>query len=86
MSYRLPGGTGDAFWDRLVSGQDLVTEAEDGRWAKDKFLHPRKSEPGSAYTFASGSVRNALAFDASFSGSRRARRPRWIRSSGFSWK
>jgi phthiocerol/phenolphthiocerol synthesis type-I polyketide synthase C len=68
MSYRLPGGTGDAFWDRLVSGQDLVTEAEDGRWAKDKFLHPRKSEPGSAYTFASGSVRNALAFDASFFG------------------
>ena len=68
MSYRLPGGTGRAFWERLVGGEDLVTEAEDWRLAKDKFLHPRKSEPGSAYTFASGSVRNTLDFDAAFFG------------------
>ena len=68
MSFRLPGGSGDAFWERLVAGEDLVTEAEDGRWAKDKFLHPRKSEPGSTYTFASGSVRNTLDFDAAFFG------------------
>jgi acyl transferase domain-containing protein/NADPH:quinone reductase-like Zn-dependent oxidoreductase len=68
MSFRLPGGSGDTFWQRLVSGQDLVTEVEEERWAKDKFLHPRKSEPGKAYTFASGSVRNGLQFDAAFFG------------------
>ena len=68
MSYRLPGGSGHAFWDKLVGGQDLVTEVEEGRWAKEKFLHPRKSEPASAYTFASGSLRGVLKFDAAFFG------------------
>jgi phthiocerol/phenolphthiocerol synthesis type-I polyketide synthase C len=68
MSFRLPGGNGHDFWDKLVAGEDLVTEAEDGRWAKEKFFHPRKSEPGTAYTFASGSVRKTLQFDAAFFG------------------
>ena len=64
MSHRLPGGDGSVFWDRLVAGEDLVTEVEDGRWAKDKFYHPRKSEPASTYTKASGSLRDVLEFDA----------------------
>ena len=68
MSYRLPGGGGRAFWDKLVGGEDLVTKVEEGRWAKEKFFHPRKSEPASAYTFASGSLRDVLKFDAAFFG------------------
>ncbi len=68
MSYRLPGGTGRTFWDRLVRGEDLVTEVEDGRWAKKKFHHPRKSEPGTAYTFAAGSIPRVADFDAAFFG------------------
>ena len=68
MSFRLPGGSGDAFWHRLVAGEDLVTEVQDGRWAKERFLHPRKSEPGKSYTFAAGSVPGGLMFDAGFFG------------------
>ncbi len=68
MSYRLPGGSGRAFWEKLVGGEDLVTEVEEGRWAKERFFHPRKSEPASAYTFASGSLRDVLKFDAAFFG------------------
>ena len=68
MAYRLPGGEGDLFWKRLVAGEDLVTEVAEGRWAKEKFLHPRKSEPGSSYTFAAGSVPNATGFDPAFFG------------------
>jgi acyl transferase domain-containing protein/NADPH:quinone reductase-like Zn-dependent oxidoreductase/NAD(P)-dependent dehydrogenase (short-subunit alcohol dehydrogenase family)/acyl carrier protein len=68
MSHRLPGGSGDQFWNRLVSGEDLVSEVEEGRWAKESYLHPRKSEPGTSYTFAAGSVPNATAFDAAFFG------------------
>lgn len=68
MAHRLPGGSGNDFWQRLVAGEDLVTEVEDGRWAKEKFFHPRKSEPASSYTFASGSLREVLKFDAAFFG------------------
>ncbi|MFM8983158.1 MAG: type I polyketide synthase, partial [Spartobacteria bacterium] len=68
MSHRLPGGNSGRFWDRLVAGEDLVTEVEEGRWAKSKFLHPRKSEPASSYTFAAGSVSDAWKFDAGFFG------------------
>jgi len=68
MAHRLPGGEGDLFWKRLVAGEDLVTEVAEGRWAKEKFLHPRKSEPGSSYTFAAGSVPNATGFDPAFFG------------------
>lgn len=68
MSYRLPGGNGGNFWERLVAGEDLVTEVEEGRWAKSRFLHPRKSEPASSYTFAAGSVSDVWKFDAGFFG------------------
>lgn len=67
-AFRLPGGETGKFWERLVSGEDLVTEVEDRRWAKQTFYNPRKSEPGTSYTFAAGSVPNATAFDAAFFG------------------
>jgi len=68
MSCRLPGGKDDALWRKLVGGEDLVTEVEEGRWAKEKFFHPRKSEPGTAYTFAAGSIPGVADFDAAFFG------------------
>jgi acyl transferase domain-containing protein len=52
----------------MVSGVDLVTEVEDGRWAKETYYNPRKNEPGTSYTFAAGSVPKVTAFDAAFFG------------------
>jgi acyl transferase domain-containing protein/NADPH:quinone reductase-like Zn-dependent oxidoreductase/NAD(P)-dependent dehydrogenase (short-subunit alcohol dehydrogenase family)/acyl carrier protein len=68
MAHRLPGGAGGEFWKRLSAGEDLVTEVEEGRWAKESYFHPRKSEPGTSYTFAAGSVPHTTAFDAAFFG------------------
>lgn len=68
FSSRLPGGYADDFWTRMVSGVDLVTEVEDGRWAKETYYNPRKNEPGTSYTFAAGSVPKVTAFDAAFFG------------------
>ena len=68
MSYRLPNPSESAFWDRLVGGEDFVTEVEPNRWSKDYFLHTKKSAPGKSYTFSAGSISNASAFDASFFG------------------
>jgi acyl transferase domain-containing protein/NADPH:quinone reductase-like Zn-dependent oxidoreductase/acyl carrier protein len=67
-SHRLPGEDRGDFWDLLLRGEDLVTEVAPERWAKESFLHPRKSEPGMAYSFASGSVGDISGFDAHFFG------------------
>jgi len=67
-SFSLPGGQREQFWRKLVAGEDLVTELEPWKWPKDVFLHPRKSEPGRAFTFASGVVENSTAFDPAFFG------------------
>lgn len=67
-SHRLPGEDRGDFWDLLLRGEDLVTEVAEDRWAKETYLHPNKSEPGRAYTFASGSVGDIFGFDAAFFG------------------
>ncbi|HEX4782353.1 MAG TPA: SDR family NAD(P)-dependent oxidoreductase [Usitatibacter sp.] len=68
MSYRLPGcGTG-ALWDALLEGRDAVTSVAPGRWALDSLQHPRRSEPGTSYTFRAGSIGDIAGFDASFFG------------------
>jgi acyl transferase domain-containing protein len=67
-SHRLPGEERGDFWELLLKGEDLVTEVAEDRWAKDTYLHPLKSEPGRAYTFASGSVGDISGFDAGFFG------------------
>ena len=51
MSFRLPGSTRDSFWPDLVAGKNLVSRVAADRWAQDFFLHPRKSHPGTSYTF-----------------------------------
>ena len=68
FSFRLPGGTEDALWQALLEGRDLVTSVDRDRWIEDSLLHPNKSEPGAAYTFAAGSIGDIAGFDAAFFG------------------
>ncbi len=68
FSFRLPGGTDEALWQALLSGRDLVTSVESDRWSQDTLLHPNKTEPGTSYTFAAGSIGDVAGFDAGFFG------------------
>src|ERR1700733_2171280 len=68
FSFRLPGGTDEALWQALLSGRDLVTSVESDRWSQDTLLHPNKTEPGTSYTFAAGSIGDIAGFDAAFFG------------------
>ena len=62
MSFRLPGTTQALFWDDLLAGRDLVTQVDPTRWASSVYFHPNKAHPGSAYTFAAGSIGDAAGF------------------------
>src|SRR3984885_379229 len=68
FSFRMPGGTDEALWDPLLAGRDLVTSVDAGRWSQDTLLHPNKTEPGTSYTFAAGSIGDIAGFDAAFFG------------------
>jgi phthiocerol/phenolphthiocerol synthesis type-I polyketide synthase C len=68
FSFRLPGGTDETLWQALLAGRDLVTSVESDRWSQDTLLHPNKTEPGTSYTFAAGSIGNIAGFDAAFFG------------------
>jgi len=65
-SFRMPGTTPAKFWADLLAGRDLVTEVDPSRWSAAAYLHPSKNHPGSAYTFAAGSLGNIKGFDAGF--------------------
>jgi len=65
-SFRMPGTTPAQFWDDLLAGRDLVTEVDPSRWSTSAYLHPSKTHPGSAYTFAAGSIGDVKGFDAGF--------------------
>ncbi|MGA2189104.1 MAG: type I polyketide synthase [Steroidobacteraceae bacterium] len=68
VSFRLPGANGEALWDALLAGRDLVSSVEADRWAQDALIHPNKGEPGTSYTFAAGSIGDVAGFDAAFFG------------------
>jgi acyl transferase domain-containing protein/NADPH:quinone reductase-like Zn-dependent oxidoreductase/acyl carrier protein len=68
FSFRLPGSSRDRFWPDLLSGRNLVTQTDSERWDQNAFWHPRKSHPGTSYTFAAGSIGDVSAFDADFFG------------------
>ena len=62
---RLPGAPDLAAFARLlVEGRDAVTEIPADRFAKARFLHPRRGEPARSYSFAAGIIGDALGFDA----------------------
>ncbi|WP_372616769.1 SDR family NAD(P)-dependent oxidoreductase [Falsiroseomonas sp.] len=62
---RLPGAPDlDAFWQLLERGGDAVSTLPADRFPQAAFFHPRRGEPGRAYTFAAGHVGDAYAFDA----------------------
>lgn len=62
---RLPGAsTPEAFWRALEDGRCTVADAPDGRWPTARFVHPRASEQGFAYTAAGGYIENPFSFDA----------------------
>src|SRR5690606_40650388 len=44
------------------------SEVEPSRWQQDAYLHPLKDHPGTAYTFAAGSIGDVSGFDAQFFG------------------
>src|SRR6266403_3949740 len=68
LSFRLPGARGEALWQALLAGDDLVSAVPSDRWTQDSLLHPNKSEPGTSYTFAAGSIGDVAGFDAGFFG------------------
>jgi acyl transferase domain-containing protein/NADPH:quinone reductase-like Zn-dependent oxidoreductase/acyl carrier protein/NADP-dependent 3-hydroxy acid dehydrogenase YdfG len=68
LSFRLPGAKGEALWQALLAGEDLVSEVPPDRWSQDFLLHPNKGEPGTSYTFAAGSIGDVAGFDAAFFG------------------
>jgi len=68
FSFRFPSTDTARYWDDLLNGRDLVTTVEPGRWPQEVFAHPAKSHPGTAYTFAAGSVGDVSKFDADFFG------------------
>jgi phthiocerol/phenolphthiocerol synthesis type-I polyketide synthase C len=68
-AFRFPGARcRDALWQALVDGLDLVTSVEPVRWGQEAILHPLKSEPGTSYTFAAGTLGDIAGFDATFFG------------------
>src|SRR5580693_329796 len=68
FSFRMPGGTNEQLWQALFSGRDLVSSVEADRWNHESLLNPNKSEPGTSYTFAAGSIGDVAGFDAGFFG------------------
>ena len=67
-AYRMPGVGSNGLWEALISGRDLVSSVDPGRWEQYPYLHPRKGQPGASYTFAAGSLGDISGFDASFFG------------------
>jgi len=65
-SFRFPGSTSATFWPHLLAQHSFITQADLTRWSEDEFLHPEKANPGTAYTFASGSLGDVSTFDAGF--------------------
>jgi phthiocerol/phenolphthiocerol synthesis type-I polyketide synthase C len=68
LSFRFPQTDTEQYWKDLVAGRDLVTEVDANRWQQDAYLHPVKDHPGTAYTFAAGTLGDVSGFDAQFFG------------------
>ncbi|WP_158746333.1 type I polyketide synthase [Acidisphaera sp. L21] len=61
---RLPGAHDEAaFWKLLNEGRCAVGSLPEGRWRPERYLHPRRSEPGFSYSFAGGYLADPYGFD-----------------------
>ncbi|MGC9207987.1 beta-ketoacyl synthase N-terminal-like domain-containing protein [Acidithiobacillus sp.] len=45
-----------SFWQHLLTGDDLITQVAEDRWAQAYLRHPQRSHPGTSVTFAAGSL------------------------------
>ena len=68
MSFRFPGTSRATYWSDLLAGRDLVSEIDPARWALDTFRHPSRSNRGTSYSFAAGTLGDVSGFDAGFFG------------------
>ena len=68
MSFRFPSTNTAEYWADLLAGKDLVTEIDPGRWSPDRYFHPSKQNPGTAYTRSAGTLGDISGFDADFFG------------------
>jgi phthiocerol/phenolphthiocerol synthesis type-I polyketide synthase C len=68
FAFRMPGTGSEGLWEALLAQRDLVSSVQASRWVQDPYLHPRKGEPGTSYTFAAGSIGDVAGFDAGFFG------------------
>src|SRR5258706_13300646 len=66
LSFRMRGARGEALWQALLAGRDLVSAVDPDRWTQDSLLHPNKGEPGTSYTFAAGSIGDVAGILAGF--------------------
>ena len=61
---RLPGAANEAAFERLLTeGASAVSAGPVGRWATERFFHPRLTEPGFSYSFAGGYLEAPFDFD-----------------------
>ncbi|MGC9239933.1 MAG: polyketide synthase, partial [Acidithiobacillus sp.] len=63
---RLPQTSDSRFWQDLQAGRNLISQVEPTRWSQDSFWHPDRSHPGTAVSFAAGSLGDVAGFDAAF--------------------
>jgi acyl transferase domain-containing protein/NADPH:quinone reductase-like Zn-dependent oxidoreductase/acyl carrier protein/short-subunit dehydrogenase len=68
FAFRFPGPPGEGFWTALCEGRNLIGTVDPARWSAELFHHPRRNEPGTAYTRAAGSLGDIGGFDAGFFG------------------
>ncbi|MDI4663227.1 SDR family NAD(P)-dependent oxidoreductase [Xanthobacter autotrophicus] len=64
LACRLPGATDAAsLWTLLTQARSAIRDFPIGRWPVELGQHPRRTEPGFAYTFAGGYLDTPFAFD-----------------------
>ena len=68
QAFRFPATDAQNYWNDLLAGRDLVSQVPTDRWTHSAFLHPDKQHPGTAYTFAAGTVGDVSQFDPAFFG------------------
>ena len=87
MSCRTPGGVVDAegYWSLLSEGRDVIGPFPE-RWDIAALYDPDPDVRGKSYAREGGFLRDVVNLTRVFLVSRRGKRCRWIRSSGWCWK